>query len=400
MNAAPHFALMAAQDLPAIAENAEVPEWIHLVPTGAVDTFDGRGPYELADPQSIIARSFSRRGEIEIDINHATFQASPLGLEAPAQGWIVEMEAREDGIWGRVKWTNEGRRLVAERAYRRISPVFELAGTATLSLLSDSLTVDGSLVTMATVTAELDSLDSQLALKVAQTEFDGAETRLSGVEVTLGALDVPAFSVTITDTRRIDGALTGVLDSAIADLWQGFAGRGADRQARAVADLDLRAAVADDLAAESGLRLQLAVEHSQTAAALEAERRTRADETGALAEDVVQLQADLTAAEGGVSGNAAALASLSATVTSQGGTLAVQAADITQLQADLGAAEGDIAANGTALASLTTTVTSQGRTLSVHRHIGLRDRHRVGHRVFGQCAGRRGVPSRGRAARL
>lgn len=38
-------------------------------------------------------------------------------------GWIVEMQARADGIWGRVEWTAEGEALVKGRAYRSISPV-------------------------------------------------------------------------------------------------------------------------------------------------------------------------------------------------------------------------------------------------------------------------------------
>jgi phage I-like protein len=45
------------------------------------------------------------------------------GGAAPARGWIVELQAREDGIWGRVEWTPTGQALLAERAYRGISPV-------------------------------------------------------------------------------------------------------------------------------------------------------------------------------------------------------------------------------------------------------------------------------------
>ncbi|MGK3945780.1 phage protease, partial [Streptomyces caeruleatus] len=45
------------------------------------------------------------------------------GGRSDAVGWVREMQAREDGIWGRVEWTPEGQRLVAEKAYRKISPV-------------------------------------------------------------------------------------------------------------------------------------------------------------------------------------------------------------------------------------------------------------------------------------
>ncbi len=39
-----------------------------------------------------------------------------------ARGWIVELQARDDGIWGRVEWTGAGRALIEDRAYRGISP--------------------------------------------------------------------------------------------------------------------------------------------------------------------------------------------------------------------------------------------------------------------------------------
>ncbi len=119
--------MMASQELPTVPDGAHVPEWIHLTPAGHIDTHDARGPYEITDPQAVIEASFAARGEIEIDVNHASFKAAPTGGEAPARGWITEMQAREDGIWGKVRWTREGARLVADQAYRRISPVFRVA---------------------------------------------------------------------------------------------------------------------------------------------------------------------------------------------------------------------------------------------------------------------------------
>ena len=119
--------MMAAQDIPPASEGANVPEWIQLTPAGSIETFDRRGPYKISDPQAIIDASFADRDKIEIDVNHASFLAAPKGGESPARGWIVAMQAREDGIWGKVQWTEEGARLVSEQAYRRISPVFGLS---------------------------------------------------------------------------------------------------------------------------------------------------------------------------------------------------------------------------------------------------------------------------------
>jgi len=117
-------ALMSAQMLPA-PEASEAPEWVHLLParTGAIQTGDDRGPYHVDDADALIADSFAETGKLAIDQDHATDLAAPKGLPAPARGWIVEMQARDDGIWGRVEWTREGAALLADRAYRALSPV-------------------------------------------------------------------------------------------------------------------------------------------------------------------------------------------------------------------------------------------------------------------------------------
>lgn len=99
-----------------------VPEWIHLLPAGEVRTMDGRGPYRCADADALMAASLSDGDKLVLDENHATDLAAPRGESAPARGWIVELQGRENGIWGRVEWTGEGRRLMEDRAYRGISP--------------------------------------------------------------------------------------------------------------------------------------------------------------------------------------------------------------------------------------------------------------------------------------
>lgn len=114
-------ALCAAQVLSA---EAGAPEWIHLLPGGSIiETGDDRGPYNVNSAQDIITASFAQDDRLPIDENHATDLAAPRGEPAPAHGWIVAMEARDDGIWGKVEWTASGQRLVSRRAYRGISPV-------------------------------------------------------------------------------------------------------------------------------------------------------------------------------------------------------------------------------------------------------------------------------------
>lgn len=118
-------AQMAALDLSAPASGETVPEWVHLLPTvrGEVSTNDQRGPYHVENAEAIIAASFADQTRLQIDENHAEDLKSGRGEPSPARGWITELQAREDGIWGKVEWTKAGRDLVADKAYRAMSPV-------------------------------------------------------------------------------------------------------------------------------------------------------------------------------------------------------------------------------------------------------------------------------------
>lgn len=132
--------------LDATAAPGDVPEWVHLVPAGTFRGVDGRGPFTLADPGALIAASMGA-GKLALDENHATDRAAPQGQPSPARGWIVELQARADGVWGRVEWTETGRALMADRAYRAISPVIvsEKATGRVVQLLRASLVNDPNL---------------------------------------------------------------------------------------------------------------------------------------------------------------------------------------------------------------------------------------------------------------
>jgi phage I-like protein len=105
------------------ALDAGAPAYVHLLPAGSFSGADGRGPFEAGDLPALIAASMAG-GKIPIDENHATDLAGKAGQPAPARGWIVAMETRPDGVWGRVEWTASGKQLLDDLAYRGISPVF------------------------------------------------------------------------------------------------------------------------------------------------------------------------------------------------------------------------------------------------------------------------------------
>lgn len=100
-----------------------VPEWLHIIPAGTFSGVDGRGPFKLTNAAAVIANSMSA-GKLVLDENHSTDLAAPRGEPAPARGWVVELQSRADGIWGRVEWNEDGKHLMATKSYRGISPVF------------------------------------------------------------------------------------------------------------------------------------------------------------------------------------------------------------------------------------------------------------------------------------
>lgn len=132
-------ALCAALPIPA-ADAGAAPDWVHMLPAGEIRTVDGRGPYRVTDPAELIRLSMQGEARLPLDENHATDLAAPQGNPAPARGWVVALESRADGIWGKVDWTAAGGRLVRGRAYRSISPVIAHRPDGTvLALLRGSL---------------------------------------------------------------------------------------------------------------------------------------------------------------------------------------------------------------------------------------------------------------------
>ena len=268
--------MMAEQPLPAPEQGADAPEWIHLLPApadGLVKTADQRGPYRLerAELQAIIDRSFQRAPQIEIDVNHATYLAAKNGGRSDAVGWIVEMQAREDGIWGRVDWTPEGRRLVAERAYRAVSPVLMSDRSMTVRSIANAslvnrpnlpglarLNQEGAMPLRETLAGKLgleeDATDDDVVAAIDARMGEGAQTaelqsQMGEIGVVLGlpkdaaAKDVLAAARTVKTGSGKEGELIASLQSEVADLsteLETLKGDGAKARAEAFVDGAIR----------------------------------------------------------------------------------------------------------------------------------------------------------------
>jgi phage I-like protein len=102
----------------------EPPEWVQLLPAGErIEAVDGR-VFSNPDPVVVIDAFNADPNDIPLDWEHSTQLKGAYGDEAPAAGWIVEMEAREGSIWGRVEWTERGAASVTSKEYRYLSPAF------------------------------------------------------------------------------------------------------------------------------------------------------------------------------------------------------------------------------------------------------------------------------------
>ncbi|MHB8067451.1 MAG: phage protease [Desulfobaccales bacterium] len=119
---------------------ATMPAWILLLPAGRVELVDRPEPLQV-DPESLatIVRAFRSRGvDLVIDYEHQSLH----GRQAPAAGWIKDLEARADGLWARVEWTSQAQEYLRNREYRYFSPVLQLdpATRKPLALMQVGLT--------------------------------------------------------------------------------------------------------------------------------------------------------------------------------------------------------------------------------------------------------------------
>jgi len=119
-----------------------LPDWIQLLPPGPdIVGADGRR-WTLPDPHPLIAAFTARNKPLVIDWEHASEHRAPVGLDAPAAGWIDQIEDRAGAIYGHVEWTPKAAQQIAAKEYRFLSPVFTYQKTDAriIELVSAGLT--------------------------------------------------------------------------------------------------------------------------------------------------------------------------------------------------------------------------------------------------------------------
>ena len=152
------------------------PEWVHLIPAGDFSDSSGK-KFHLRNPAAVIAAQ-TKRGKLPFDENHSTQRAHVSGSASPARGWIVALENRADGIWGKVDWNAAGTALMTDKAYRYVSPVFRHNANGDVEeILSAALTNDPGLTQLTALHTngnDMDKLAICTALGLAGTVDDAA----------------------------------------------------------------------------------------------------------------------------------------------------------------------------------------------------------------------------------
>ena len=108
------------------AADRDAPAEILLLPAGELRTrpSDARPSWHNTDPAAVVAATRALTLDLPIDFEHQTQRAKSNGRPAPAAGWIKRVFERDLAIWGAVEWVAEAARMIVEKQYRFISPVF------------------------------------------------------------------------------------------------------------------------------------------------------------------------------------------------------------------------------------------------------------------------------------
>ena len=107
-------------------EGEQAPDWVELLPAGdVVRGRDGRS-WANPSPDQIIAVFADDPLDLPIDFEHSTMVKGAQGEAAPAVGWVKELDLRAGAVWGRVEWNAAGAEALTSKAYRYISPVFQV----------------------------------------------------------------------------------------------------------------------------------------------------------------------------------------------------------------------------------------------------------------------------------
>lgn len=150
-------------DAASVQLDADRKSWVQLLPAaGEIKARDGR-KWRLSDPEAVIAATRAHHGHkpIAVDYDHQLMNTAKNGQPAPAAGWIVDLAARKDGIWGLIEWTAKAAAHLQAREYRFISPTFYSArATGEITRIANAgLTNEPALEMMALASIQRENME-------------------------------------------------------------------------------------------------------------------------------------------------------------------------------------------------------------------------------------------------
>ena len=120
----------------AVANSLETnpPQWIQLTPFGEFRHRQGLQRVDRAAAEAMTAhfKSFWSRlgrafGGLPFYVGHPDVPELAGPQPDPrARGWIMDLEARADGLYAQVRWTEEGRRMIQDRQFKFYSPYWQV----------------------------------------------------------------------------------------------------------------------------------------------------------------------------------------------------------------------------------------------------------------------------------
>ncbi|PTY02582.1 hypothetical protein DB346_08520 [Verrucomicrobia bacterium LW23] len=107
-------------------------DWIQISPYGEFPHRMGLQVVDRAAAQamaaqfnSLLSRVGRRFGGLPVYIGHPDMPDSPQ-KDDRSYGWIEELQARNDGFYGRIKWTEDGKALIGGGSFKYYSPVWQI----------------------------------------------------------------------------------------------------------------------------------------------------------------------------------------------------------------------------------------------------------------------------------
>lgn len=198
------------------ADLTGIPGKIQLLPAGEINP-KGKASFivDAAARAEILANHAKETNDLVIDYEHQSL----AGSQAPAAGWVKELEDRGDGavggIWGRVEWTTRASEYLKNREYRYLSPVirfktatrraFELCGAGLTNLpaidgMVPVVNKSGGLADTGTGNGDMAvKIKGLLGLTEAATDaevLDGLGTLRDAIDAIIKALGLPEGSST------------------------------------------------------------------------------------------------------------------------------------------------------------------------------------------------------------